>query len=105
MAEIALQRAEQPFEVADDAGRSRPSSEAQLGEVFRCRLILQDGGGEVAREDFGSDEDERRRGEKRQDTEHRSLEDQLSHAGPASVVSKMTKRAGLLPGARSLVGG
>ena len=104
MAEVALQRAEQPFEVAKQRRAIEAEFEAQLGEVFRSRLILQDGGGEVARQDFGSDEDERRRGQKRQDAEHRPLDDQLSHAWPAFVARRMTKRAGSL-GAPGLVGG
>ena len=84
---MALQRAEQPLEVAERRRAVEAELEAQLGEVFRSGLILQDGGGQVPREDFGADENERRRGEKRQDPEHRPLEDQLSHAWPASVVS------------------
>ena len=59
--------------------------EAQLGEGLRRRLVLQDGRGEVARQNLGADEDQRGRGQQRQDPENRSLKDQPSHPGPASV--------------------
>ena len=70
MAEVAAQRCEQPFEIANDRRPVEAEIEAQFRQVFGRRLVLQDGGGEVARKDFGADEDERGRGQQRQDTEN-----------------------------------
>ena len=54
MAEIAAQRAEQPFDIAEDRRLIETEIQAQLGEVLRSRLILQDGGCEIARQESPS---------------------------------------------------
>ena len=58
IAEVALQRPEEPHEIAHDRRPIEAEIEAELGQAFGRRLILQDCGGEVARAILGPDEDE-----------------------------------------------
>ena len=101
MAEIAVQRAEQPLEITHDGRPVEAEVEPQLRQIFRRRRVLQDGGGEVAGQDFRADEDERRRGEQRQDPENGPLDDQSSHSGRASIRRRPNRRAGPFGPARA----
>ena len=53
-----------------DRGRDR----GVTSPGFQASLVLQDGGGKIARKDFRADEDERGRGQQRQDTQDRPVE-------------------------------
>ena len=79
MAEIAVQRAEQPVEEPQDRRPVEAEVEAQLGEAFGRRRILQDRRREIARQNFRADEDQHGGGEQCQDAEAQPLENKFQH--------------------------
>ena len=94
LAEIAVQRAKQPLEETNIGGLVEPEIEPHLGERLGRGGVLQNGGGEVARQDLRPDEDQHRRGEQGEDSEAETVEDELQHGRPSPP------RSGLRPQGR-----
>ncbi len=105
LAEIAMQRAKQPLEEAKISRLVEPEVEPHLGERLGRRGVLQNGGGEVARQDLRPDEDEHGGGEQREDAEAETVEDELQHRRRPSRITtaKGVARNGAKAPAPSLI--
>ena len=82
LAEVAVQRAKQPLEEPKISRLIEPEIEPHLGKRLGSGGILQNCGGEVARQDLCPDEDQDRGGEQRKDAKAETVEDELQHRRP-----------------------